>query len=353
MQRITFSQNNRLHHCIPAGLIVPWDSDAAAPTGWTIWTTADGKYIIAAGNTYAVGDVGGSTSITVATDTQGAHTGTLAPTTNHSGSGGVGNYHCGQISAGGHTHNITFTFTPAYRQIRLIKSDTNLMMFPANAIVFGNNSLSSAMTNVYSGDSKYFKANTSRANAAGAISGISVSNAGIHTHANANNVKSSGVDYGQDTADPLGSHNHNVSALTLSTDNIKKAYVSAWTNASQSFSLEKYMIGMYESTASIPIGWALCDGNNGTFDMRDYFVMIGTTVNQGTKSGDNTITVADTIDAYAWTHNHLTNNNVNFADPWCYFKHSNESISHAHDLSNHSPSIVSPYYALGFIQKMV
>ena len=87
--------------------------------------------------------------------------------------------------------------------------------------------------------------------------------------------------------------------------------------------------------------------------MRDYFVMIGTTANHGTKSGDNTVTVADTIANSNWNHGHLVNNMVNFGDPWCYFKHTTENVVHGHDLSNHSPAIVPPYYALGFIQKMV
>ena len=39
---------------VPEGLIIPFNSDAAVPAGWTAYTDADEKYIIGAGDTYAV-----------------------------------------------------------------------------------------------------------------------------------------------------------------------------------------------------------------------------------------------------------------------------------------------------------
>ena len=78
---------------VPAGVILLWSgSIASIPSGWNLCDGTNGtpdlrnRFVVAAGDTYAVGATGGSDSVTLTTDQMPAHThtGTTNSDGNHS-----------------------------------------------------------------------------------------------------------------------------------------------------------------------------------------------------------------------------------------------------------------------------
>jgi hypothetical protein len=347
---ITSQTNRRL--LVPTGLIVPYDSDASAPAGWSVWTSADGKYIVGAGSTYAVAATGGSTTVDQVSDTAGAHVNNLGYRFTgywQSTGGGVSfPFASTDTSAGDHTHTATLTPIIAKREQRFIKAAQDLPEFPANAVLFGAQSFASPYANIYSGDNKLVRANSARANAATSITGTTSSD-GDHNHNNGTRNVTANI--ARDRAVNAGGHTHTVAA-TIQTEAIKKVYLTAWTNASVAFRAVSGIIAMYENTTP-PTGWYLCDGNNGTVDLRDYFIMIGTEANHGTSTGDNTLTIttsATTLESTNWTHSHLGSaSSTNTISGNVY--HSSANSVHSHDLAAHVLAFLPQYYALAFIQK--
>jgi microcystin-dependent protein len=108
------------------------------------------------------------------------------------------------------------------------------------------------------------------------------------------------------------------------------------------------------SIASIPSGWALCDGTNGTPDLRDRFIVgAGSSYNPGDTGGENvhTLTIDEmprhrhtvTTTGYSWTGSGYITVGDN---PWPEFGATNyEGGGQPHE---NRP----PYYALAYIMKL-
>lgn len=131
--------------------------------------------------------------------------------------------------------------------------------------------------------------------------------------------------------------------------NLKRLLLSIWSNASSSFEMAPGMIAMWESLTP-PDGWVLCNGSNGTPDLRDCFIKNTSSGNEGSGPvGDGTITLGGTV-----THNNTHAHGTQYPDyegrTWDLYKHGTLSNSHSHGL-NSSIGWLPPYYALSFIMK--
>jgi hypothetical protein len=97
-------------------------------------------------------------------------------------------------------------------------------------------------------------------------------------------------------------------ANTTTSETVEPAYkkLTAIYNSSGKF-IPKGIIGMYFGTlATIPKGWILCDGSNGTQDMRGKWAKITTTVGEiGNTGGSNTHSHAASAHTHAGiAHDH-------------------------------------------------
>lgn len=106
---------------------------------------------------------------------------------------------------------------------------------------------------------------------------------------------------------------------------LEELFATLWAvlDVTNPFLAPSESIGLWSSTLdSIPEGWAMCDGQDGTPDLRDYFVM-GTIENQGDVGGS--LYNAHTIES----HNHVAN-----------FPHGHPSINTAvyETEARHSPT---------------
>lgn len=324
---------------VPSGLIVPYN-DTTAPTGWTLFTPADGKFLVGAGNTYAVGASGGSTSVTTnSSDSQGAHTGTSIPTVGSSAP------YRGEKSAGAHTHTVSFNYTPPYYGLRLIKSNSELKKLPPKAVMFAGSSMD-GLTRFSSGDGKLFSPMSSLGSGgSNSIGAGSSSSDGVHAHGSINSLATGLVGYAIVEA---GSHNHSYRGFNI-TPNLYRALLSAWTDASNSFELQPGMYAFYQNTTP-PDGWLLCNGSNGTLDLRDYFIQFTDESDDGTRTGNGTISIPDIIlENQSWDHTHKGQKSGYLSSSY----HDSETVTHSHTISSHSKSYTPPYYALAIIQKAV
>lgn len=153
---------------LPAGVIVMWSgSVAAVPSGWLICdgtnSTPDlrNRFIVGAGDTYAVAATGGANTVALSSGEMPSHTHTFSGTTGAAGS------HSHGVSDPGHSHAFT-TF---------IKSGAGFSPGPA----------SYGMT---AGTSDYSTTSAQGTSASG--TGISIAGVGDHTHSVSGTTSASG-----------------------------------------------------------------------------------------------------------------------------------------------------------------
>lgn len=150
----------------------------------------------------------------------------------------------------------------------------------------------------------------------------------------------------------------------------------------QNFITMPYMIVLFKGPpTSIPQGWALCDGQNGTPNLTDKFVVCaGTTYAEGTTGGSRTVTLTTNnmpphthtgTTASAGSHRHRLkdcasddgggrDNDVAMGDPndnrSC--PNTDSAGAHTHTFTTASTgggqpfNIDPPYYALAYIMKL-
>jgi len=121
-------------------------------------------------------------------------------------------------------------------------------------------------------------------------------------------------------------------------------------------SVPKGIISLWSgSIATIPPGWALCDGNNGTPDLRDKFIV-------GAKQDDagvakTNITGALTVSGGSISHTHSDTFSIEGKGIDIFVDEGSESgvvQGHTHNLpgSVSSTATVQPYYALAYVMKL-
>jgi hypothetical protein len=265
---------------LPEGIIVPYTLGAGgAPAGWSLFNAADGKYIVGAGDTYAVGANGGSGSKSRTTTSNGNHSPSLGAYCSENSSAGLN-------TTGNHTHTCAFTYLPPRQNCYLIKSDFGETEFPQGAVIW-KTAQHGSLTNIWT-DAKMFRA------LAGVSTGGTDAITGRATNSNANHNHGSGaggnvsIDNSGKKAATTGQHSH--SSITVNMTNILYRFaLAAYQDAAAAFDFETNMIAMYESTTP-PVGWYLCDGNNGTPDLRNYFIKNVAFGDAGAGAGNGTVT---------------------------------------------------------------
>ena len=327
---------------IPAGVILPLRGAGAVPSGWSLFSSADNKYIVGAGTTYSPGNNGAGTGNVNLTDVAtGSHTGNIPRYGWNPGQTG--------LSANANHGHTTMTFTqplPYYTGNRLIKANSEQDQLPQDACIMKHSSggWTGLTHNQPTGGNRFF-----RAQAADGIGGkytqtITSSTTGAHNHGTTDGTLPAGSDNNSNQAIvTYGGHYHSFSATVAI--NTKYRLLSLWYNASGAYDLvDDSYIGMYESLTP-PDGWALCNGSNGTPDMRDWFLLSSYSDTPGGSGNNNTLTCSTTTD-YAGSHNHYSRQCNSCDNRFRY--HSDYQMNHYHTIS-HNQSWIPPYYALAFI----
>lgn len=332
---------------IPAGVILVWPStNASIPSEWARETTLDTKYLKAPAAGVDPTTTGGSNTHTHTspshTHTLDSHThsgNTKTPDTSGSWRKDASNT-SGGMSNDNHRHNFTSSAItggdlvdatsyqsvnqePPYFEVIFIKPSGAYAVLKQNIIAFSNKA--TPFTNWYFCDgtngtpdlrNKYLKGAAASGNAGGTGGSLTHTHTVDHTHSAVNHSHSgtTGAATGNDPPDERGSggggtevvNKNHFHGFTLADTSINGgAYTGtvtsgtvepAYTKLSPvqlglvSAQVPKNLIGIWLDTISnIPKGWVLCDGTNGTTDMRGQYLKCANTMAEaGNTGGSNT-----------------------------------------------------------------
>jgi len=342
---------------IKANIILPFDgTHAGIPSGWIRETTLDGKYPKAWGSV-APNNIGGTNThthtSTAHTHTMSGHTHTydLAYVTDESKAST--DYTLRLVPAHLHTIATTSTTTggslvsqsvtwssvnhePPYYTVIFIKPSGGFAFLATGILAYFNLASNPSGWLYCNGSggtsdlrSKYLKGASTGANAGttgGATSHIhTISHThtvNVHSHTGISSYCNEGeTRRGDDAIDTSARQHTHVVYLANTTatinaytntsaggDTIDLAYKKVGIFTYSGGGVSKGLIAMWlGASTSIPGGWNLCDGSNGTLDLRNKFIKTGSDITQnGAIGGTNThthSTIAHTHTATG-THNH-------------------------------------------------
>jgi len=285
---------------IPVGVIA-FSYDGLAPSGWSVYSGADGKMILGAGTGVAVTSTGGSATCTVTgfnTEASAAHTGSNIsvhdiPSDSGTFRQGTGGALSGtilspsHIGIAGHTHAVTVSsYNPSIYQrqkVLIQKITTSASEMPANTEVFGIDGLSIPnLSRNLAEAGRYLAAAANNANAG--TSGVQTISATIgytddtHDHYTAVSVTDGKI---IDAASgsyiyELGGSNHNHGgAISLSSGRLLRRRNLALYTGTSAYQIDQGVIFMWAGSLSAPPdNYTLMNGKLGTIDMTNYFVMV-------------------------------------------------------------------------------
>ena len=332
---------------IPEGLIIPYTGGAGgAPDGWSLFASGDGGYIVGAGSTYNPGDSGAGDGTLVATTANNlGHTGSTTINT----VANSGNKYRNSSSSGIHGHTISIPYVTPYQECYLIKANSGNTAIPQNGVLWTYGDDKSALaTNIWT-NGYMFKSNPNVGDGGSdSYTPLTSAASGAHAHG----ISDSGNGSGSAASIFTGNHTH--SGLTVAVTNlIRRQAMAAWRNATNDIQISSYgsnIIGMYESITP-PDGWFLCDGDNGTPDMRDYFIRNTTQASAGSGSGDGTVTptTVGTINHGHHSHRDGGEDGGGGGTAW----HQDASVFYwpEHAALSDNQSWLPPYYSLAFIMR--
>lgn len=358
---------------VPENVIILWPGTVAAiPSGWSRETTLDGKYVKGTADGVNPGGTGGAASHTHTVS--GTHSHTMASHTHNvtfgnsyndkegtSDSGGSttrsGHTHSGTTSAtsGGGLSAVSVTYDsvandPNYLTFIFIKSDGTPVGIPSGGVILVNDasyeenvggwagfySCAGGVTGTPALSYSFLKGADTGED--GGDSGGSTQNLHLltHTHVVSSHTHTgtvprtvlSGRDSDNDSSEnPRNDHTHSFTTSgftdvlgtnpTLSTGEVVQpahTYLLPAQNKSGADLLPPGLIGFWLGTlASIPAGWVLCDGSQGTTDMRGRHLKCSvSTADIGNTGGSNTHTHASqnhthtvsVAHSHSWTASH-------------------------------------------------
>lgn len=334
---------------IPAGGILGLRT-GSIPSGFSAYSSYTGRLVL--GSTGANATGGSNTVKSVNSSTDGWHTNADGNVFLRSGSGGAEAQLGAGYGGGSHSHVVTFTYTPQRARLVLMKCDADNTEVPLNAVFFGTSSVLTDKDTAYDtfNNSGYYLQHSTSTGLTGESKGVSSASSSFshrhHTWGYTGTaicggwVSHSGM---QDTSNQGPSHSHGLSGFYM---NGYVAYVNlkAFYRITASKKIGEGMIILFDG-ATIPDGWALCNGTNGTPNTINRFARM-TSSSLGSTGGSNYTNGGVSLTS-AGSHAHpLSNNGTGWA---CSYLH-NSYISHTHSCSYGNAGYTPLYRTLKFIQ---
>lgn len=363
--------NIRLSEPVPAppGIVMLSLSDIL-PDGSVEFNEANNKYLVGKDATYASPN---ESIVTQQVDTAfaGGHsssTHNLRPLKQgYDGSAYYGFHYLDEGIYGLHKHRLTFNFWgPKCMKIRLCRMAQSQETLPGTLGYLFAGSVPSGFEAVSIANGPFYLMAALQNGFAGDQWGISLSTSGAHVHPllcstvpvyDPNYVISEYgllhtllvIESGAHTHELSGSVSYQLPTCTLkiikpiSGQTITQAPIGA--------------IAMALDIQSIPINWYLCDGSNGTIDLRGVFIQISTDGNGNISRVTPNLTFNCTILSQSWNHLHWKNSLINTTNisnagsTGALRLEEYNGPSHTHSVNqvtihNYAP----PYYPVYFIQ---
>lgn len=339
---------------VPEGAIVILNG-ATVPDGWADYADANGRFIRGAGGAFSIGATGGGGDVTFTgnTTTNGAHTagsGTFEVPAKDGSGNSLAYTSTSSASLGGHAHSIgsqLVTPSPARRDDRLIiKTVASALRFPEQARIFGLANLQNPdVQRIFEDAGRILRAHTEAGgfaeNGSKSFATASANDSHSHTGVSNNSGNPGGNFQTWRGVSGGGSHNHS-GTLGVQTNPARRNL--ALYGGLRDYAVTPGMIVMWAGV-TLPADWKLCDGSDGTPDMRDLFVAISPSGQEGNSSGDNTVTAFGSMSSVTHRHNQTTNQTQL---PLTNQGRHSTNVSHTHTYSS-TQAWTPPYYALAFI----
>ena len=329
---------------LPPGIIVPFmDVAANIPAEWDQFTSFSGRSVM--GSVTAAGATGGNSYANRSSEWAGSHTGPATMMWVSTVGGSPGDM-LDTSNQGSHYHTFRFNFAPArsWQILMKLKAGEEITEFPINAGILSDTVLPSLEDVTPTG---YLLGATSGAEASSSGSSKSFSNfneKGDHDHrSGAGGILAAGN--GWSSSGYAGKHRHVQEKAPTTTDNIRRYAMGLWRSASEVLAPLPGMFAMWESAVP-PDGWAICDGDNGTPDLTNYFIGFNSGAGIGTKTGNGTVTSSGRTN-YDGGHEHL--GSYAYYNTVSYGFHGNQA-DHRHTISSSANNFNPSYYTLIFIK---
>lgn len=271
------------------------------------------------------------------TSTTGAHTGVTGFVSGAQNKTGSNLNNGANAFAGNHAHTggtISFNVTPEKASVRLLISNKATPTIPAGTIGFRDPAAGTYGTRMYPNGSAAYMVNGPTGGSMTSPSGNytttrSTSSSSTHQHNSNTNLFYTMSPNIYPTALGSGSHSHIITATMYQTIMSNTMVLSAWTSAAARAPKTDVIVmynGLLSSLAGT--GWYLCDGTNGTLNINDYYVGVGSGWGD-TYSSDGSMSSLDIDYGDYATHGH---GNGSKGGSGIYAYHTTETWPHYHTL---------------------
>lgn len=338
-------------YIIPVDSVIFYNGTySAAVDGWDLYSDAIDKFIV---GTATQGDIGATTaasgsSTATATSlaTAGAHAGNEVPTP-----GGYTSLNVGLQTTGEHTHAITSDGTdsseikPINSTITMLRTATQQRFFPANTIHINQNNLVGGTQKLADTSDRYIAGGSTVTDNAATSHLMTLTasdySSGSHSHSFA-----PFTNYGSAFTSSLqlsygagfdSVHSHVVTA-TATISALKGKLLKLWIAASAQLPKTSTIVMYCGNLSALPTYWKVCDGTNGTVDMRGYFLGYANsslTAHGAVTSETNTYTTSGpTAASDPYTHLHFLRSDSYYTQ--VYKLHGTTTATHTHAVSGGS-----------------
>jgi hypothetical protein len=317
---------------LPLGAIIGLAAGYGVPAGFAAYDSLTGRLIKAS---TVAGTSAGSNSIRSQNSDQGNsnHMPGDGRIFTRGGSGGAAPA-AGNIKAGGgHSHPVSFSYTPKRAGLKLVKATDDKIAVPEGGILFGDTADLTEDDAGYStlNDQSAFLSHETATGIKAASSSASVTARSFshrhHDYGFTSTATGGGWASSIDGSSPYSGPSHSHSASVSISPNLKYCILKAFQRLAESKEIAERTIVLFDG-AAIPQRWSLCDGTNDTIDIMDYFIKLATT-SLGTKAGNNTIAGSASLQN-GGSHNHYMTNTVT---GWYTTYGHNNNHTHYHNAS--------------------
>lgn len=360
-------------YIIPADSIILYNGTYSAAIGtWDLYAAANNMLIVGTATQ-------GSIATTQASSGQSnSSIGTMATGGDHYGTyrnivGGSGNINGYQYltMAGGHTHTSWDVSTatsnsaikPAHTKFTFLRTSANTSTFPANTVHISSTNLYTGATQQLSSSvDRYIVGSNTRADVSATTHSMTYTTSADvidHSHSGGSLSRVTAQVYGsQQNAGSFGydnpPHSHTLTK-TVAIDKLKGKLLKLWLSAQSQIPKSSLILMYCGDLSTLPSYWKVCDGNNGTVDMQNYFLGYATssaTAHDTVTSANTQYTLTDptATESGNWTHAHFSAGYYYYTIMGAY--HSYYNAAHTHGMSggtiysNYEPD----HFKLAFIQ---
>jgi hypothetical protein len=286
---------------IKAGMIFPYyQANDNIPAGWSKYADVKDRCIVGHGTDHSAATVGGSKTISFNCASDGGHVGAYSHVFALAAAGG--SEPTWYVNAGAdptdHSHDLTVQFEPRWVNLCFIQANCDLEQLPAWAIVLTDSNIRPTGLQPFSLPELIMRGATDMVTAGGGSYADETQSAiADHSHG----TRGGGATAGSEGAlefEAAGAHANHTLTLTI-TDKLKKVYLRAWTK-NTAFDLVSGMIGFCD-VFSIPADCVFCDGDNGTPDTQDSYIVLSANADNA-NSGTQEVGLSGTLSNL--THDH-------------------------------------------------